>query len=155
MTTVLDDVEPLSEEEWRIINEEDMRTWFDEKTKIIFAICDGWPDLAEKFCKEVADHFGPHPKLGPLIKSRISVDRIGKPKGKIKNEFKWSHDYFEVFLLKYTHHCLNEGRATALKKTGELFVLTEAGVRKKVTEARRTLKPSQLQEWARDYNFKK
>jgi len=36
MSTVLDDVEPLSEEEWRIINEEDMRTWFDEKTKIIF-----------------------------------------------------------------------------------------------------------------------
>jgi len=45
MSTVLDDVEPLSEEEWRVIEEENLRNWFEKNTETILAICDGWPDL--------------------------------------------------------------------------------------------------------------
>jgi len=148
MSTVLDDVEPLSEEEWRVIDEENLRNWFGKNTETILAICDSWPDLAEIFCIQVADHFGPHEKLGILIKSRIEKDRIGKPKGKPKN-LEWSDDHYEFFLLTYTHHCVNEGSATALKKTGELFKLTEAQTRQKITKARKILKP----DWDRDYNF--
>jgi len=141
-TTVLSEIEPMSEDEMREFEIEQMKKWFEENTKTILAICDGWPDLAEKFCKQIADHFGPHPKLGPLIKSRIIVNREGSTKGKKK---KFSLDMYELLLVTYTSYCIGTDRATALKETRKLMGLpSEAALEKHITKARKLLDSSKL-----------
>ncbi len=107
--TIFDDVEPLSEEELRQLKERS-KEWFRERVQALLVMADHDPELARHLCECIADHFGADDELGPLMKSRISVDRQGKPRGRRK----WDRVALSILLEEYAV-LRREGRAYALE----------------------------------------
>ena len=151
--TLLHDLEPLSEDEKRALNEKRA----ERSLAAVLAYADYHPSFAESLCKQVADRYGPDDRLSAVLLNRLRVERQGKPRARRK---KW--DRARLFVLLVHYNVLRQqtkDRREVLRQLASMErVRGETGWKKieqKITEARKVIRKDELPDFCRPTALRK